>query len=798
MKAFNPPERWVAVTGIAILSVIAVAGFAIAIYAAWLFHDMPDASDLADYRPPTSTRVYAWDGTLIGEYSKERRIFIPYDQIPSRLAQAFMAAEDRNFFQHSGVDVGGLGRAMLKNVINAAEGKRLEGGSTITQQVAKNVLLNSDATMGRKLKEAILARRLEQTLSKEQILELYLNEIWLGYRSFGVGAAAYNYFGKSINELSLAECAYLASLPKGPDNYHPIKRKAQAIARRNWILGQMGDLGWVSKAEAAAAMKEDLVVQTAPSRAKYRDADYFVEEVRQRALQTLGPRLTEGGYYMRTTLDPKLQTVARMSLMKGLEAYDRRHGWRGAWGHTTVGAGWQKIALAQPMPAERTDWRAAIVESASGGAVRVVTAKEGDAGALAGEDVAWARGGKGGLNAGDLIFVEQTSPGAFRLRQVPAVNGALVAIDPWSGRVLAMVGGYSYSLSNFNRATQAMRQPGSAFKPFVYATALENGYTPASTVLDAKLDLKGANGEVWSPENYHKQFYGALPLRKGLEQSINAMTVRLAQSVGMPKIVKTAQDFGVVRDMEPVLAMALGAGETTPFKLTAAYAPFVNGGRKVEPHLIELVQDREGKTIFRADQRECPGCSGPFVGDGESPHVPVAGKQVIDPITAYQMTTMLQGVVQRGTAAAVSSLGKPLAGKTGTTNEYRSAWFVGYSPDLIVGVFVGFDDNHSLGEGETGAVDSVPVFIDFMGTVLKGQPVHDFKPPRNAKFGMVGGIREAFRPGTEPRFTAPSGGLPGQPSTPVPYKDLGKDMPAAVEPPKTPPKPKQPDLEGLY
>jgi penicillin-binding protein 1A len=798
MKAFNPPERWVAVTGIAILSVIAVAGFAIAIYAAWLFHDMPDASDLADYRPPTSTRVYAWDGTLIGEYSKERRIFIPYDQIPSRLAQAFMAAEDRNFFQHSGVDVGGLGRAMLKNVINAAQGKRLEGGSTITQQVAKNVLLNSDATMGRKLKEAILARRLEQTLSKEQILELYLNEIWLGYRSFGVGAAAYNYFGKSINELSLAECAYLASLPKGPDNYHPIKRKAQAIARRNWILGQMAELGWVSKAEAAAAMKEDLVVQTAPSRAKYRDADYFVEEVRQRALQTLGPRLTEGGYYMRTTLDPKLQTVARMSLMKGLENYDRRHGWRGAWGHASLAAGWQKIALAQPMPAERTEWRAAIVESSAGSAVRVVTAKEGDAGNLAAEDVSWARAGKGGLNAGDLIFVEQTAPGVFRLRQIPAVNGALVAIDPWSGRVMAMVGGYSFSLSNFNRATQAMRQPGSAFKPFVYATALENGFTPASTVLDARLDLKGANGEIWSPENYHKQFYGALPLRKGLEQSINAMTVRLAQSVGMPKIVKTAQDFGVVRDMEPVLAMALGAGETTPFKLTAAYAPFVNGGRKVEPHLIELVQDREGKTIFRADQRECPGCSGLFMGDSESPHVPMAGKQVIDPITAYQMTSMLQGVVQRGTAAAVSSLGKPLAGKTGTTNEYRSAWFVGYSPDLIVGVFVGFDDNRSLGEGETGAVDSVPVFIDFMGTVLKDQPVHDFKPPRNAKFGMVNGIREAFRPGTEPRFTAPTGVSSGQPSSPVPYQDLGKEMPAAVEPPKPPPKPKQPDLEGLY
>ncbi|MDB5430518.1 MAG: penicillin-binding protein, partial [Caulobacter sp.] len=698
-------------------------------------------------------------------------------------------------FQHGGVDALGMTRAMGKNLINAAQGRRLEGGSTITQQVAKNVLLTNSQTVGRKLQEAILARRLEQTLNKEQILELYLNEIWLGYRSYGVGAAAYNYFGKSINDLSLAECAYLAALPKGPDNYHPTKRKAQALIRRNWILGQMAELGWVSKAEAAAAEKEDLVVQTAPSRAKYRDADYFVEEVRQRALQTLGPRLNEGGYYMRTTLDPQLQTSARVALMKGLENYDRRHGWRGAWSHVAVDSHWEKEALAAP-PAERPEWRRAIIDSVTGG-VHIRTAKGDLAGNLAPEDVAWARGGKG-LSVGDLIFVEPMPNGVFRLRQVPQVNGALVAIDPWSGRVLAMVGGYSFSLSNFNRATQAMRQPGSAFKPFVYATALENGFTPASTVLDARLDLKGANGEVWSPENYHKQFYGALPLRKGLEQSINAMTVRLAQSVGMSKVVKTAVDFGVVKDMEPVLAMALGAGETTPFKLTAAYAPFVNGGRRIEPHLIELVEDREGKTIFRADQRDCPHCDGVFMGDDESPHVPPPGKQVIDPITAYQMTSMLQGVVQRGTAAAVSSLGRPLAGKTGTTNEYRSAWFVGYSPNLIVGVFVGFDDNRSLGEGETGAVDSVPIFIDFMGETLKGQPVEDFKPPRNAKFGMVGGIREAFRPGTEPtRAVAPSAS-PSQPSGPIPYQDLGKDIPPAIEPPKPPPKPKQPDLEGLY
>jgi len=369
----NPPERWVATAGVVVLSAVAVAAFCAAIWAAWLFHDMPDAADLADYHPPTATRAYAWDGTLIGEFSRERRIFVPYDNMPPKLAQAFLAAEDHNFFKHGGVDVSGLGRAMAKNVINAVQGKRFEGGSTITQQVAKNVLLTNEATLGRKLKEAILAGRLEQVLSKERILELYLNEIWLGYRSYGVGAAAYNYFGKSISDLDLAECAYLASLPKGPDNYHPIRRKKQAIARRNWVLDQMAEMGWASRAEVEAAKREDLKVQPEPTRAKYRDADYFVEEVRRRGLATLGERLNEGGYYMRTTLDPRMQSAARTALMAGLEAYDHRHGWRGAWGHVTTLAGWEDVAKKTAKPAERRTWRAAVVSDVGGGVVHLVT-----------------------------------------------------------------------------------------------------------------------------------------------------------------------------------------------------------------------------------------------------------------------------------------------------------------------------------------------------------------------------------------------------------------------------------------
>jgi penicillin-binding protein 1A len=792
----NPPSKWLALAGVTVLSAVAVAGLALAIYAAWLFHDMPDAGDLVDYRPPTATRAYAQDGTLIGEFSNERRIFVPYDRIPPQLAEAFMAAEDHNFFKHGGVDFTGLARAMLKNVVNAIQGRRFEGGSTITQQVAKNVLLTSEATVGRKLKEAILARRLEQTLTKEQILELYLNEIWLGYRSYGVGAAAYNYFGKSISDLDLAECAYLAALPKGPQNYHPIKQKRAAIARRNMILDQMADLGWVSRAAAEAAKKEDLKVQAEPSRAKYRDADYFVEEVRRRGFATLGERLNEGGYYMRTTLDPRLQTAARSALMDGLEAYDRRHGWRGAWGHVDNLDDWEAVAKKQSRPVERRTWSPAVVTEVSGGGARVRLHGDGATGSIVAADVAWARAGKG-LSQGDLVFVAPGPQGGYLLKQVPAVNGALVAIEPYSGRVVAMVGGYSFSLSNFNRATQAARQPGSAFKPIVYATALENGYTPASVVVDGPISLPGAKaGEVWSPENYHHNFLGPLVLRRGLELSLNTMTVRLAQGVGMRKIADMAQKLGVTAHMDPVLSMALGAGETTPLNLTGAYAAFVNGGRKVEPHLIELVQDREGKTILKADHRECPRCKSGFNGD-ESPRIPPAGQQVFDPITAYQITSMLEGVVQRGTAASARSLGRPIGGKTGTTNEYRSAWFVGFSPQLVAGVFVGFDDNRSLGHGETGAVAALPIFIEFMKEAVKTSPPTEFKAPANAKFAMVRGIREAFRPGTEPKPPPPPL-FPGH-MGPQPYAPglPGSQYPMAP-PPAAPAGKKADDLSGLY
>ncbi len=613
-----------------------------------------------------------------------------------------------------------------------------------------------------------------------------------------MAAAAYNYFGKSLQDLDLAEMAYLAALPKGPDNYHPIRNKKAAIERRNWIIKQMEDLGWVSRVEAQAAMREDLKVQLAPARARYRDADYFVEEVRQEALSSMGQRLNEGGYYMRTTLDPRLQTIARVALMHGLEMYDHRHGWRGAWGHVDVLDGWERQSVASTPPAERRSWRAAVVDSVDGG-VHVRVAKGGE-GALVPADVTWAKAGKG-LQRGDLIWVEPADGGGYNLRQVPIVNGALVAVEPNSGRVMALVGGYSFSLSNFNRATQAMRQPGSAFKPFVYATALENGFTPASTVLDAPIELRGASpDETWKPHNYEDKYYGMLTLRKGLELSRNTMTVRLAQSIGMDKIVDTALRAGVVTQMAPVLAMALGAGETTPFKLTAAYSAFINGGKRIEPHLIELVEDREGKTIFRADKRDCQGCSAPYGGE-DPPALPDNGKQIFDPITSYQITSMLQGVVAHGTAYEAHILGPNFGGKTGTTNEFRSAWFVGFSPQMVVGVFVGFDDNRSLGEKETGAVAAVPVFIDFMQQAIKGHPVGDFRPPpRDAKFINVNGDREAFRNGTEPHGTAPAAASPQAGVVTFPNGEISPAPGAAPAAAPLPAKPAKPstDTSGLY
>jgi penicillin-binding protein 1A len=803
-------ERWFVMAGIGLLGAIALAGLIVAVYAAWLFHDLPDASELADYRPPTATRVYAGDGTLIGEFSDERRIYVPFEQIPTPVVQAFLAAEDRNFFQHGGIDVSGLGRAMFKNVFNFATGRRLEGGSTITQQVAKNVLLTNESTIGRKLKEAILSSRLEATLSKEQILELYLNEIFLGYRSYGVASAAYNYFGKSLAQLTPDEAAFLAALPKGPNNYHPKRHPEAAKGRRDWVLGEMAQNQFITQAQYQEAIARPLTTRAAPRRAEYQDADFFVEEARRQAAANpeFGAQLNAGGFYMRTTLDPSLQTAARDALMRGLENYDRRHGWRGAWGTTDFAPGWQAVALRQTAPPERREWRAAAVESVSGNTVQIRTARDDTTGTLIASDAAWANANRP-LKRGDLIFVEPRN-GQFALKQVPAVNGAMVAIEPQSGRVLAMVGGYSYALSSFNRATQAQRQPGSSFKPFVYAAALEGDFTPASIVVDGPISFAGgANGQRWTPENYSRRYYGPSTLRRGLELSRNVMTVRLANTIGMDRVVELSERMGVADNLQPNLSVSLGAGEVTAYHLTAAYAAFVNGGRRVDPYLIEYVQDRDGETIYRADQRRCRDCGRAFSGQA-SPYLDPRGTQVIDPITAYQISSMLEGVIQRGTAASARGLGRWVGGKTGTTNEYRSAWFVGFTTDIVVGVYIGFDDNRSLGSGEAGASAAVPIFVDFMEDALRERPARPFVRPRGAIFRTVNGFEEAFRPGTERRREEERRETVAVPEGPQNYNEVvrreqeaaaGITSGPSAPPPTAPPAPKQEpaaDLDGLF
>ena len=742
-------DRWFVWASMTLMAGVAAAGVVIAVYAAYVLHDLPDTSELEDYRPATATRVFADDGTLIGEFSDQRRIYVTYDQLPTGLVEAFLAAEDRNYFNHGGIDVAGIGRAMFKNVFNVLSGRRLEGGSTITQQVAKNVLLTNESSLNRKLKEAILSARLEAIMSKEQLLELYLNEIYLGYRSYGVASAAYNYFGKSLDQLTVDESAFLAALPKAPSNYNPRRNHAGALARRNWVLGQMESGNFINKEEYDQAIARPLKTRAAPRRAEYADADFFVEEARRRAIAIFGTEeVNRGGYYLRTTLDPELQSAARIALMRGLENYDRRHGWRGAWGETDFATGWQDAALKHQTPPERRTWQSAAVESVQGNTVTIRTARDDKTGNLVATDVSWANNSRRPLKRGDMIFVEPQG-NQYGLRQIPAVNGALVAMDPQSGRVLAMVGGYSYGLSSFNRATQASRQPGSTFKPFVYAAALEGDYTPASIVLDAPISFPGgAGGKPWTPSNYSNRYYGPQTLRRGLELSRNVMTVRLAQAVGMRNVVDLSKKLGVVDDMEPNLAMSLGAGETTPYRITAAYAAFVNGGRRIDPYLIEVVQDRYGQTLYRADQRQCRECNRSFSGQ-ESPRLQDRGQQVLDPITAYQVSSILEGVVQRGTATRVRGLGPWVGGKTGTTNEYRSAWFVGFTTDIVVGVFVGFDDNRSLGSGEAGSSTAVPIFGEFMEAALKKRPARPFVRPRNAVFRTVNGIEEAFRPGTE-------------------------------------------------
>lgn len=772
-RDYRDPDRkplWrkilIGIGALAVACVVAVAAFLII-----ALQGLPSLAELQHYEPPITSRVHAGDGALVAEFAREQRVFVPIEQIPDYVKNAFIATEDQHFFEHSGLDYAGLARAMLSNVGNVLRGRRLEGASTITQQVAGNMLVGRERSLYRKIREAVLAQRIERALDKDRILELYLNQIYLGNRAYGVAAAALNYFDKPLSELTVAEAAYLAVLPKGPANYDPhdpVKRE-RAVARRNYVIGRMLERGYITAEQATAARAEPLTTHDRLSGDQFVAASHFVEEVRRQVQDQYGEQaLNEGGLSIRSTLNTRLQLAAARALRSGLESYDRRHAWRGPIGSGDPSGDVPAQLRQAAAPPQLSSWVRAMVTNATGG---ITLRDENNAtGRLTNDDAQWAAQGSRGSNAeralrrGAIVYAVRGQSGGYTLKQVPEVQGALVAMDPHTGRVLAMVGGYSFNeTGGLNRATQAMRQPGSSFKPIVYAAALDYGLTPATLIDDGPLAIEAGDGSNWSPENYSHEYYGPTTLRRGLEFSRNAMTARVAYEMGPDRVLQYGQRMGVLSQNTPaVFALALGSGETTLMRMTTAYGMFVNGGRRITPIIIDRIQDRTGHSIFRRDQRQCPECTAEWHRQAP-PNLPDAREQVLDPVTAYQIVSMTEGVVQRGTATIVNTLGMPLGGKTGTTNDYKDAWFIGYSPDLVVGVWAGFDRPHNMGEGETGGRISAPIFRDFMQTALHDVPPSPFRIPAGVRLVRVDyntgllpnaastqTILEAFRPDTEP------------------------------------------------
>jgi len=778
-----------------VVFLVGVAGVAGAI---WHFsRDLPDYSQLQDYEPPVMTRVHASDGALLGEYSKERRLYLPIQAMPKLVTNAFLAAEDKNFYEHGGIDFTGMARAAVLYAQNFGSNRRPQGASTITQQVAKNFLLTNEVSFTRKIKEALLAMRIERAYSKDRILELYLNEIYLGLGAYGIAAASLVYFDKSVNELTVAEASYLAALPKAPAQLHPVRNRDRAVERRNYVIDRLLENGWIKQADADKARKEPLAVTSRSNAAHIFAGEYFAEEVRRDIFERYGEKkLYEGGLSVRTTLDPKLQVMARKTVAAGLVNFDEAQGWRGAMSRLDISGDWGvKLAEVRSL-SDISPWRMAVVLETSDQSARIgfqpgrelggAISKDRQTGIITLEGVRWARAASAQargktpiavsqiLSPGDVIYADplfgkdgNPIEGQYRLRQLPEVSGAMVAMDPWTGRVLAMVGGFSFDQSQFNRATQAYRQPGSTFKPLVYSAAMDNGYTPSTIMIDGPIEIdQGQGAGVWRPENFSVGSYrGPITLREALKWSVNTVTVRLAQDVGMPLIGEYAKRFGVYEELPNYLSYALGAGETTVMRMVTAYSMFANGGRRVKPTLIDRIQDRYGRTIFKHDARECRGCDAPGGWKNQpEPQLVDRREQVLDSLTAYQITSMLEGVVQGGTASIMREVGKPIAGKTGTTSDGKDVWFIGFSPDLVVGLYLGYDKPRSLGRAAQGGHTAAPIVKDFMKLALADKPATPFKIPAgirlvriDAKSGMrptpgEGGrtILEAFKPGTAP------------------------------------------------
>jgi len=779
-------------------TVLFLVGVAAAAGLIWHFsQDLPDYSQLQDYEPPVMTRVHAADGSLLAEYSKERRLYLPIQAVPKLVINAFLAAEDKNFYEHGGVDYSGMARAALLYAQNFGSGRRPQGASTITQQVAKNFFFSNEVSFSRKIKEALLAMRLERAYSKDKILELYLNEIYLGFGAYGIAAASLVYFDKSVNELTVAEASFLAALPKAPGTLNPVRNHDRAVERRNYVIDRLLENGWIKPADADVARKDPLTVTSHANGAHTFAGEYFAEEVRRDLLERYGEKkLYEGGLSVRTTLDPKLQVMARKTMAAGLVNYDEAQGWRGPINKLDISGDWGiKLADVKSLN-DIAPWRMAVVLETSDQSARIgfqpgheiggTISKARQTGIITLEGVRWARPASGPtrgktptsvsqiLSPGDIIYADPLIgkdgaqvEGQYRLRQLPEISGAMVVMDPHTGRVLAMVGGFSFDQSQFNRATQAYRQPGSTIKPIVYASAIDNGWTPSSVEVDGPIEIdQGQGGGVWRPENFSVgKYQGPTTLRNALRLSLNTVTVRLAQDIGMPLIGEYAKRFGVYDELPNYLSYALGAGETTVMRMVTAYSMIDNGGGRVKPTLIDRIQDRWGHTIFKHDTRECRGCDAPEGWKNQpEPQLIDHREQVIDVLTAYQMTSMMEGVVQGGTAIALRDVGKPLAGKTGTSNEAKDLWFMGFSPDLVVGLYVGYDKPRSLGRNAQAGHTAAPIARDFLKLALADKPAIPFKIPAgiklirvDAKTGLRAGpgdtgktILEAFKPGTAP------------------------------------------------
>ena len=706
----------------------------------WYFsYGLPDYKKLSNYEPSVLSRVYAESGELIGEFAIEKRLFIPFNSIPDKVINSFLSAEDKNFFDHPGIDAKGVTRAVIKNIDNILSNKRLEGASTITQQVAKNFLLTNEVSLKRKIKEAILAFRIEKAYSKKRILELYLNEIYLGKGTYGVASASLEYFNKSVKELSYNEAALLAALPKAPSKYNPYNSIEKATVRRNMVLKNLNDNGYISNDELQKFLKQKINLK---KRKVFliKEAKSYTEEVRRIVKTDYGfEKLYSEGLSISTPLDGKYQIAALNSLRFGIEKYDKRHGWRGPISNIFKDKNWKNVINDIKID-ETLNWEIVQILKVDNYISEIKFIDTNKIAKMPFENLEWTRK-KDFIDLfeiGDLIFVKKTKSNIWTLKQLPLVNGGIVVMDPHNGKVKALVGGYSFKSSEFNRATQAKRQPGSAFKPIVYASALENGFLPNSLILDAPfVSEQGVGLKDWKPENYGKKFYGPSTLRKGIEKSRNLMTVRIAQKLGFDKISKTSVDLGVYENVPELLSVSLGSNETTLLKLTNAYCTFANGGKKITPILINRIQNRRGKTIYNSETRICEGCS--VIKDDEDffPIILDKYKQVISEQTAYQITSMLEGVIKRGTGKKLKNLNVPLAGKTGTTNEYFDAWFIGFTSDLAIGVYIGYDTPKSLGKFETGSKTALPIFKKFVESAIYKEDMKPFKIPENIYFFPV-------------------------------------------------------------